>query len=218
MAGSSSETAHGDEERPVSDSDSERRQLTEQPKRKHKRSVVLAFVALVIIIIAVAIALAVRLSLRDGGKHHQVIDNYLSSLVQSRLATVSFHDASTPEYKTLEWMTEVDQYPGKLSDDRLLQRFAMAAMIFHIGGLDDLLNNDKECLWELSGSIVFPCEMVTELKVLRQARNTTIPITLGLMTDLTSLSLKYNDFAGTIPSEIGMLTNLASLVFFPIEI
>ena len=185
MADNNSKTTHADEEQPVSDNDSQRGQRTEQPKKKHKPFVILSFVIYVIIIIAVSTTVAIRLPLRKGERHHQIMVHHLSVIVQSRLPTLSFNDTSTPEYKALQWMTGAHQHPGRLSDDRLLQRFAMAAIMFHIGGFDDLMSKHDVCLWGLPGVDCDGKEWVNKVRFAVAGEKKTIPITLGLLSHLT---------------------------------
>ena len=84
----------------------------------------------------------------------------LIHLVQSRLSSISFDSPTSPESKALDWMVNVDTFNHTaVSDDRLVQRFAMAAMVYsmNLDGGSDMLTAESVCKWRLWGSPTWLC-------------------------------------------------------------
>ena len=59
---------------------------------------------------------------------------------------------------------------------------------------------------------------LTQLDLLRNDLDGSIPSSLGDLTNLTRLHLAENDFSGSIPSSLGNLTSLESLYLFRNEL
>ena len=166
----------------------------------------------------------------------------LVHLVQSRLSSISFDSPTSPESKALDWMVHVDEFDHKaVSDDRLVQRFAMAAIAYsmRLDGESGMLTAESVCMWEDKNIEVLSCsddsvvdsiqatndvfensslpvvvELLTGLTTLNFEHNHLtgdIPTEIGLLTDITWLDLQQNDLSGTIPTEIGLLTSLTLL-------
>lgn len=167
------------------------------------------------------------------------------SLVQSRSPSTSFAISSSPESLALDWILSDPFSSGSnLSDDRLVQRFALATIWISVGGAnwnqDGWLTESNECGWgvaenvtcsrqleiegldldldfnALSGSIPIEIGLMTQLTLLSlHGRNHllgSIPSQIGSLAQLRLLSLNSNQLAGSIPPELGMLTQLTSLV------
>ena len=74
----------------------------------------------------------------------------LVALVRSQLPTISFNSRMLPERQALDWVAGADELQREtISDDRLVQRFAMAAIAFALGitGDEEWMVVQSECLW-----------------------------------------------------------------------
>ena len=160
----------------------------------------------------------------------------LAALIQSRLPSVSFSNPAAPESRAFAWMTEVDtRNQDTLSDDQLIQRFAMAALGLSINGFSNWFTSQHECSWgsgqvgcnslrevnqivaegvSLSGSIPVSMGLLTNMEWLKLNGNVltgTIPSEVGNLQQLIVWDLRFNPLTGTIPSEVGRLTSLIRL-------
>jgi hypothetical protein len=106
-----------------------------------------------------------------------------------------------------------------LTDDRLLQRFALVTFYYSTngenwGGDENWLYPiTHECEWSRVGCPSWPYDATVTITSLYQFNNHLsgpVPPEIGHLTQLTSLDLSSNDLT-SIPSELGMLTQLFSL-------
>lgn len=172
----------------------------------------------------------------------------MRAYLQSLIATVSpqsstmFNIPSSPQHYAFEWLVS-DQVATDpiLSEDRIIQRFALAVFFFSTSGLSWTtstlwLTLNNECDWyetrarsicdengimhtlqlesnEVSGSL--PAELgLMSLKRLFLRNNRisgTIPAILGSLERLEHVQLTNNLFKGPIPTEFGNLRNLVVL-------
>ena len=144
----------------------------------------------------------------------------MAHLVQSRLPSVSFRSNTSPESKALDWIVHMDELDHtELSDDRLVQRFAIASVVFAFGieGEGSMLTGASECKWEAHGHAICFCDgNSVAIKVDGGGYLSTgfpLPATIGLLTNLQALYLEDNGLTGPIPTEVGMLSSLATLDF-----
>ena len=143
----------------------------------------------------------------------------LTRLVQSRLSSISFDSPTSPESKALDWMVNVDEFDHTtVSDDRLVQRFAVVAMVYgmRFEGQGHMPNAKPVCMWEYKDYVTFLCDGMTdvlhEIEIFGDwSENTFLPVSIGLLTSLTMMGLYENNLVSTIPSEIGLLTHLTRL-------
>ena len=142
----------------------------------------------------------------------------LAYLVQSRLSSISFDSPTSPESKALDWMVNVDEFnQTAVSDDRLVQRFAMMAMVYSIdlGWEFDTLTAESVCMWVDGDYVVFSCnkdDMVDAIySDVYHPENSFLPVAVGLLTGLTTLELPENNLTSTIPAEMGLLRGLGGL-------
>ncbi len=117
--------------------------------------------------------------------------------LENLLIPVSFDNGealrtpSSPQNMALNWLAsnvDLDSY----SNARKIQRYVLATLFYSTNGTswdkkDEWMSNSNECLWYNGGSSV---------------------CTRG---SVETLSLSYNNLVGTIPNELGLLSNLSKL-------
>ena len=78
--------------------------------------------------------------------------DFIIPLIQSRIASTSFSNSSSPQSQALDWIL-TDPYSSEtgLSEDRLVQRFALVTFWFSTKGTYKLSSvrrkSTNECLW-----------------------------------------------------------------------
>ena len=146
------------------------------------------------------------------------VDSKLAHLVQSRLSSISFDSPTSPESKALDWMVNVDEFDQTaVSDDRLVQRFAMVTMVYSMG-LDwksGMLTSESVCTWGYAVFDEWSCNNDGVLDTIWVAKDaleiSSLPAAIWLLTGLTTLDLWGGSLTGTIPTKIGLLTGLTTL-------
>ena len=190
--------------------------VDDQPNEKPKRLRLWIVPFLAIVVVAVSIAIPISGIMQNGTAESEptpepLAPERLTALIQSRLSSVSF-DNTSPESRALIWMTEVDTYSrATLSEDRLVQRFAMAAIGMSINNFPSWLTGSTECSW---GSGRVTCNSLGEVVSIvayEDSLSGSIPVSTGLLTNIELFRLSNNQFTGTIPSEVGSLTALTQL-------
>lgn len=126
---------------------------------------------------------------------------------------VSLQTTGTPQNLALNWLTN-DTFQGYHTDEKLLQRYALATLYFATNG-ESWFNNTMwldsgdECdrWWQLIGglSCESPTGGLTSLGLPKNNLSGSLPPEVFILTSLEGLSLSQNDFRSTIPSEIGNL-------------
>ena len=149
--------------------------------------------------------------LRGGCSNSSLTVDRIRSLVPTLLPSVPFDSPSSAEYRALEWMKCVDEMDHQeLSDDRLVQRFAIASLLMGVNGTGGLLTSDSECTL----SEVFTCNganQLTRIKIQGELNGGQLPPAIGLLSNLTEFNITGGALSGTIPSELGMLKQLRNL-------
>ena len=143
----------------------------------------------------------------------------LVHLVQSRLSSISFDSPTSPESKALDWMVNVDEFDHTaVLDDRLVQRFAMVAMVYSLNleGERHMLTSESVCRWVYEDIVVFSCnddDVLESIAIVDnfESGNSPLPASIGLLTGVITLVLSDNLSVSTIPTEIGLLTGLTDL-------
>lgn len=129
--------------------------------------------------------------------------------------TIENGNQPSPVELAIEWLIDVDEMRVEASDvQRLVQRYVLALVFFQMGEplrsdqTDDRsswLANVDECAWVdvscLNGTI-------TSLQLEDGGLQGEIPEDIGLLTELTLLSMFRNNIAGTLPTSVGNLGNL----------
>ncbi len=149
------------------------------------------------------------------------------SLLREFLITVwpsledDFVGLSSPQYLALDWLANNVNYES-FSDDRLIQRFALATLFYSTGGIlwrrNDLwLSDEDECMW-YSGSSQSQCDesgSYIRLELDLNDLSGTLPSEVALMTNLQEINFSKSgslaSLSSTLPSAIGLLANLKLL-------
>mmetsp|Transcript_28035 Transcript_28035/g.78619 ORF Transcript_28035/g.78619 Transcript_28035/m.78619 type:complete len:1735 (+) Transcript_28035:155-5359(+) len=123
--------------------------------------------------------------------------------------TAALEDTTSPQYQALLFIfNRVPNNAGIFSDQRYLQRYALASLYFSTGGSqwrndDDWLTNVTECQWYSSSQSIALCDgdgRLIELDLTDNNLRGTIPIELAMLSDsLQVLRLTRNRLVGTIP-------------------
>jgi hypothetical protein len=120
-------------------------------------------------------------------------------------------DASSPQAQALAWLESSDAYDrSTLSDEQLVQRWAVAAFLAYGLATGWSGNSDSVCSW-----VGVSCDasgLVSAIERDNSGLSGSIIPEIGLFSSsLTTLDLGENSISGTIPTQIGSLLNLRSL-------
>jgi len=142
----------------------------------------------------------------------------IAALIQARSASTSFSDSSSPQSQSLDWILSDPFSSDGLSEDRLVQRFAMATLYYSTNGNNwdhgGWVESKNECDWDNDNDGVRRCSqefMLVGLDLLFDSLFGRIPIEVGLLTHLKFLSFSLNKLTGSMPTELGLLTQLEEL-------
>jgi hypothetical protein len=168
---------------------------------------------------------------------------YINSITLSG-RTLTYPSSSSAEERAVQWLVEDDLGTAVDDEQSLRQRYILSTLWFFqptptrtgfgsanhaaswTSNIDECEWLDVECdanghvtdlrLWHVyvQGQIPHDLGLLTDLTYLSLGSNLlsgTIPSSLGALLDLTYLSLGSNQLSGTIPSSLGALTALTSL-------
>ena len=118
-------------------------------------------------------------------------------------------DSSTPQYQAFQW-TLGDFEAGDWSDDVILHRYALASLFYSTNGgqwldITEFVIPLPYCDWDGVGCMN---DTLTSLSLQFQNLAGSLPPEIGLLTSLTSMNLSNNALTGSVPTEIGFLTKL----------
>jgi hypothetical protein len=128
----------------------------------------------------------------------------------------AFQTPGSAQNRAFQWLAN-DTFTGYHSDEKLIQRYALATIYYATNGGAWLnnslwLDNGDECgRWGqvLGGlSCDSPTGGITSLGLSKNNLNGTLPPELGLLSSLGSLALSQNYLKSTVPTEIGQLVSL----------
>ena len=189
--------------------------------KKTKKALLITGAILVVVAIAVGVVIGVSSSSSNSTPDPTPTPilsqrDSMISLIQSRSASTSFTNSSSPQSQSLDWVLSDAFSSDGLSDDRLVQRFALATLYYSTNGTywdhDGWLNSTNECDGHDSDDVRCSSEsMAEELHLYQDNLSGRIPIEIGLLTTLTTLRLGRNQLTGSIPSELGLLNQLTAL-------
>jgi hypothetical protein len=129
----------------------------------------------------------------------------------------AFQEPGSPQNKAFRWLAS-DTFDGYHSDEKLIQRYALATLFYATNG-EAWLNNSMwldsgdECgrWWQFIGGLACdsPTGAVTALELAKNNLTGTLPPEIGLFPSLARLDLSQNHLKSTIPSEIGQLVRFS---------
>jgi hypothetical protein len=169
---------------------------------------------IVVVVIVVSVVVGVVLTPVDKGKEATPVDaEWLSEFIHglprySLEAMVT--NPNSPQAKALAWLQK-DPHFNDYEDYRLYQRFALAVLYYSTNGdsweswyRDQWLSNKNECLWNpnYSDGICGRGSRLTNLDLLYNGMDGSVPAELSLLTDLEYMFLGRSDLTGTIHSEL----------------
>ena len=140
--------------------------------------------------------------------------------IQYLLSLASFDDGmtlsteGTPQNQALKWL--LGSPSSKiLSDERLVQRYALATLYFSTGGPSwnkkgTWLTDVDECLWFSSedGEAVCTNEAINQINLHNNNMLGSLPPELGLLSKIQLFDVFNNELFGSIPTQFGLLTDL----------
>lgn len=140
---------------------------------------------------------------------------------QSSASTRALGNQLSPQYRALVWSTDdLRGFSTSLSEERILQRWALAVFFFGLGGeawvnRDGWLTSANECSWFTSTSGESVCDELGRFVRLGLDENNlkgSLPAEIGLLSDsLTEINVGKNQLSGSIPTQVGALTSLLHL-------
>ncbi len=141
-----------------------------------------------------------------------ILQNSASSEEYLRSFTSSTTTSMSPQWRALEWLTQDPTYLS-YSDDRKIQRYALAVFGFGLESLPDtntwLDYNTHECDWYTTATSGASCSsssngegaLVQRIQLDNLGLVGILPIELGLLSNsLTQIYLQNNALSGTLPS------------------
>mmetsp|Transcript_17305 Transcript_17305/g.26205 ORF Transcript_17305/g.26205 Transcript_17305/m.26205 type:complete len:367 (-) Transcript_17305:94-1194(-) len=213
----------------------------ETVKKEKKYQIPLTVVAVFGVL---ASLVAIIFATMDGGSFDAFLgfEYRFHKLISQHSPSTSFHHRDTPAGLAFEWMlnsttsssnnnsttnsTEDTIDISTMSDDRLLQRFALVTLWFSTNGdqwdhRGTWLSPDQhECSWDdptdFSGKDVH-CNNRGEVVAIdldSDHLTGSLPLELGLLTKLTKLSAYRNELTGTLPSQLGQMTQLEEVLLY----
>jgi len=132
-----------------------------------------------------------------------------------------FEDSSSPQYLSLQWVLNEDQYSTCIRKNNLVQRYVLGVLYFETNGSDWLscsqrsgiycdgvpfLSAVDECKWE--GILCWDKAHVIGIHLVKNNLRGTLPPELSLLKNLKELAMDENNLSGKIPPELGNLTFL----------
>ena len=182
--------------------------------------------------------LALCLSLLLLDDEERVVDrNHMLKLVPET-TKIALNDKTSHQSQALNWLLE-DPAVHDYSDERLMQRFALATLFMALNGQrwirqgHWLSATHHECDWtqtdlvDLSANSTgsdaratllpvcsgYPVRLYQELHLDGNNLQGSLPPEISLLTSLKKISLADNHLSGSLPTEVGLLfNNLSSLV------
>jgi Leucine-rich repeat (LRR) protein len=123
---------------------------------------------------------------------------------------------SSPQLQAYDWVTSEEQF-ADLPLDRQLLRFALATLYYATGG-DEWSNNGgwltplNECFWWTNTGNSCQGTEYASLQLSENNLEGTLPLELGLLSSLSSLTISANtDLGGTVPYTISSINSLESI-------
>lgn len=120
---------------------------------------------------------------------------------------------ASPQFKAYEWLWD-DPNIKDYSVDRMIQRFALMTVLNSVGmdnGVVRSKNNihdTHECEWNQLGLRCDENKKLSGIHLARVGLKGTIPLEIGLLTNLRKIDVSQNSLTETIPTTIGDITSI----------
>jgi Leucine-rich repeat (LRR) protein len=201
---------------------------------KTNRKVQIGICSIVIVLLAMSLAISLALTLGPRASicasklftaptlsPTTTTQGILMQLLESNLppsSFIHFDNMQSSQYKAMQWLQE-DVNLTSYSEERMLQRFALAQLFYSTGGAtqwtesNGWLSGSHECSWFTSSSDA-SCKngIFVRLSLFRNGLGGSIPVELGLLRNLVEIELQTQYMVGTIPGELmSQLTSLECL-------
>jgi len=193
-------------------------------------------VCLIVLLVILGIVLGVALT--GGNSNNSESSKTSPPPVSRREAVLNYLDQNgitsmkdlitpgQPQYLAANWMADVDPLQYDTSDDRFVQRYALATFYFAMGGNNwthtrNFLTAQDECAWahdeHIDAWVGQAFDMGVTCNANLQVRNLfvpennlhgEIPSELRHLTNLEMICLPYNSIRGTVPEIFGNLRSL----------
>lgn len=133
-----------------------------------------------------------------------------------------FNDVSSPQFRAVEWLVQIDPLSLCPGDENLEQRYILAVLYFQTGGEwwtrcspmsaevcdqgEAFLSGANECAW--GGVNCDSSSRVTALHLDSNNLSGSLPSELGRLAYLVELDMDDNELTGSIPRILGQLSFL----------
>ena len=139
----------------------------------------------------------------------------ISSLVRAYSGDEVFQDESSPQSQGLQWITIDASSIDDISDDEILERYALAVLYFGNNGqrwpgVTNFLLPTSHCEWDAINCDSFG--RPENITLVGENLQGSLPPEIGILSTLSILDMSDNLLTGPLPSEIGYLTNLKELI------
>ena len=157
-----------------------------------------------------------------GGGSGDTLGDLISS--NSPDGGAALQDRNSPQYAALEWLRR--PINEGFSDERLLQRYALAVLFYATGGdtgkwttTSLWLSGSSECQWYSTSESTVICtggaggsdNLYLELDLRQNGLDGSLPAEIGMLTTLQRMRLQQNTLSGSLPSTLADLNQLEYL-------
>lgn len=118
---------------------------------------------------------------------------------------------ASPQFRAFEWLWD-DPNIENYNVDRMIQRFALMTVLNSMGMVDGVvrsknnIHNTHECKWNQLGLRCDENQKLSGIHMARVGLEGTIPLQIGLLTNLRKIDVSQNSLSETIPTTIGDIT------------
>lgn len=185
-------------------------------RRRATIVVILALLAILGVVLGITLAPEKSPPPAPVPPEHEIVELLSAVSADSGMA---LQTSGSPQNKAFLWIAN-DTFLGYRTNEKLIQRYALATLFFSTNGISWLnnslwLDNDDECgrWWQRYGGISCKSKTgaVASLGLEENNLRGPIPAEIGLLTSLEQANMAQNHLSGTIPESLLNLTSLQSL-------